>query len=90
MRSAIGQIDRCPICKSEFINRDYHPTCSKACWWIWVNAVSHREAPCWLDGCLEVYCGIRTPGYCHECDVFAVRDEIKKRGLDEDTLFGNY
>lgn len=84
----------CAVCGNKYNDADPStrpPACSEDCWNIWIKMVDHREEPCWIPGCLEVYCGIRTPGYCFECDVFKVEREIQKRGINKDALlWGSY
>lgn len=93
-KCAIDQFNRCPICDKEYTYSNYHPACSKSCWEIWTEIIEHRGAPCWLDGCLEVSCGISAmtseSGHCSACRVFKTEQEIRRRGLDKGNLFGNY
>ena len=87
------EADRCPVCGEEYspFNPSANPpACSKEYWFFWTTVWDHRGNPCWITGCLEVFCGIRTPGYCCECDVFKTEEEIKKRRIDKDELFGNH
>ncbi len=86
-------MEKCVVCGNDYNSSDPKtrpPTCSESCRWIWVNAVDHKGEPCWIPGCLEVFCGTRTSGYCHECEVFKIEEEIKKRGLNKEVLIGNY
>lgn len=86
-------MEKCVACGKAYNRFDpttYPPTCSEGCWWFWINVADHRNEPCWIQGCLEVYCGIRTEGYCYECDVFKVEQEIKRLGLNKKDLIGNY
>lgn len=91
--SAVGGAEPCAVCDKIFNSLDpstYPPTCSKECWLIWTKVVNHKGESCWIPGCIEVFCGIRTPGYCVECEVFKIEEEIKKRGLNKNDLIGNY
>ncbi len=81
----------CVVCWKEYNDADpvvRPPTCSERCWWFWTHVVDHRDEPCWIS--LEVNCGIRTEGYCYECDVFKVEEEVKRLGLNKDDLIGDY
>lgn len=81
---AVEELNRCVICEKPYNPSDPSsrpPICSdEHCWWLWTKVQDHRGAPCWIAGCLEVFCGTRTQGYCSECDVFKTNEEIKKGG----------
>lgn len=86
-------MEKCLICGKEFNSFDplaHPPTCSKDCWWLWITVVDHKGRPCWIKDCLEVSCGIHNSGYCQDCQVFKIEEEINKRGLNKGALIGNY
>lgn len=82
MATAIGEPENCPICGKFYNPLDpltRSPTCSQACWQIWIKFIHHGGFPCWIAGCKEVDCGVRTPGYCDGCEVFKVEQAKGKR-----------
>lgn len=86
-------MERCVICEKEY--NDYNPmsrppTCSVVCWEKLIYEIDHQGKPCWIPGCLEVFCGTHTDGICYKCEVFKIEEEIKKRGLDKEALIGKY
>lgn len=81
----------CKVCGKEYNDADpasRPPTCSENCFWLWTHVVDHKGKSCWIS--LEVYCGTHSTGYCYECRVFKVEQEVKKLGLNKDDLIGNY
>lgn len=85
--------EKCAVCGKDYNPFDplaWPPVCRKICWLKWVYLTDHKGQSCWVPGCLEVYCGTRTDGYCYKCEVFKIEEEIRKRGLNKETLIGNY
>ncbi len=86
-------MENCAVCWKEYNSFDpaaHPPTCSKICFDLWISVINHKGTTCWVPDCMEVYCGIRTPGRCQECEVFKIEEEIRKRGLNKDVIIGNY
>ena len=90
MATAVGESEKYHICHKFYNPLDslvYPPTCSQECWWIWTHAIHHGGSPCWIPGCSEVDCGVRTPGYCDGCKVFKAE---KSKGKYKDSPKESY
>ena len=85
--------NRCSVCQREYNAADplaRPPTCSESCWRFWTHIIDHSKEPCWIPGCLEVSCGVITPGYCWQCEIFITKEVLRERGIDKNRLIGNY